>query len=399
MDNILPILVKRSVTSIIKAVIHCVMTILFVSIAYYSTDFSETLESLGLNEYGLKTILLYLSTVPLHIVLTQYDAMKKANLLEKDIKNYSFIKVLFGQVRNGFFWLDSFLMLLWVALVHWSDFVVYAFFSIPNLKYSVAIGWKIILYMLPMFVIFLISDSVISRGWLKESELKAPTIEIDKNGDKRIKNDRFSPLKFFVNFLFIAAAIWLIPSFLINFLAFSSLTTVLIPYISQILITIVALFLIYFFCRILSTIRHKKRFIKKMKRICYDHGYDFEIKSRAFKGLLYCTRSIEFIIKTPNSSYAGTFLPVFLKTTILYFTPQNNYRFCWKMFRLSIFFARHKYIFDTSDGEEKIVLLTKEPNLVLYGDSERAYYVYNGSKFAGVTVYDVVAFCNHIDRL
>lgn len=36
---------------------------------------------------------------------------------------------------------------------------------------------------------------------------------------------------------------------------------------------------------------------------------------------------------------------------------------------------------------------------MLYGDRDRAYYVYNGSKFAGVTVYDAGAFCNYVDRL
>lgn len=192
-----------------------------------------------------------------------------------------------------------------------------------------------------------------SQANKKEIECKAPDMEIGKNGDKRIKNDRFSPLKFLVNILFTAAAIWLIPPTLMIILAFLLSATVLIPYISQILTTIAVLFLVYFLCRALSTIRHKKKCIKKMKKICYDHGYDLEIKTRPFQGLLSCTRSIEFVIKTPNHRYAGTFLPVFLKTTILYFTPKNTYRFCRKMFRLSIFLQNINIFLMLPTGRKK----------------------------------------------
>ena len=391
--------IRRLITSIIKSVIHCVLSTALVSFAYYSTNFGAELENFGMSEYVLKTVLLCLTTIPLYIVLTQYDVFKKAYLLGKDNKDHSFTRALLLQLRDVFFWLDALLSLILISLISWSDFVPLAFFPSSDMSTGVKFGWKILLYTFPMLIIFLISDSIVSRGWLKESELQAPDTEIDKNGEKKVRSERPAPLKMIIGFLFLAAAIWLLPPVMLGIFAFLSSAKVFLPYAGTILSTLAVLNFSYFLLRALSTMLSKKKFVKNIKKICADREYDLKIKIKQFKGLLYCTRKVEFIIKTPKATYSGTFIPVFLKSTILYFTPRNTYRFRRKILRFTIPFPNHKYLFETGDGEEKIVLLTKEPKLALYGDKEKAYYVYNGSKFSGVTVYDITAFCNYIDRM
>lgn len=343
-----------------------------------------------------QTIVLLVASIPLWCFFCYHDS-EWDNLTAENGEIPSVGQSLVWSVCTLSFLLHGALTALLPPLLGITDYLPRLIFPAAAGDPFFRIGLALIVYSLPMFVIFLVCHALIRRRIVRG-------ILRGEESDGKKDSRRLGVGKILLNILFYGAGLLLLPYVLVGLAAFASCLTVLTSYVGQIVAIAVVILLLVLFLRVFRAGNRRRNFERTLKKVCAERGFPFENLHKPFRGLFYCTSKIEYRVETKEKRYDASFLPIPRKGVWLYFDPHGGYRFGFRIFGKRGRFACHRLPAPSQpEGEDKLVetviVLSEEPRQTLYGDTDRAYEVYNGNHFHELYIWESSAFCNLLDRM
>lgn len=355
-------------------------------------------------------LLLVIAIIPVHRLFIQRDKYKRQYVRNCGVRYDKAKDIARVTLKDPYFYIDSLTLLLPISLADVSDCVIKLIFGFKELPFLAVLGTKLFTFVLPMLIFTFVDEYYVRRGWLadktyNEEYMNDQVYESenkDRKDKKKLKNDPIISLIINLFFIFIGFAAF--ANVILDYASIFAVIKLFGGYALQILLIAASVVTLILLIRINGTHKVRRKFVKAIKSECTAKGYKFTIRFKPFKGLLYCSGIPEVIVETDDKCFVCTFVPVYRKNSVLYFTPYNEYRYCVHFLRRNIFLPRHKLhterlTVNTDKQIEKYVLITKEPKIWAFGDDYKAYEVYNGSSLNGYSAYEALAFCRYIGRL
>lgn len=311
-------------------------------------------------------------------VLCLYNTSLKSAFVNRDNKSVKFFFI----VKNPLFWIEfaviSAFSIVFSALTpiifltngflnNFSNFALKTFLSI--------------LITLPSFLIlyYLAYHSTLSWWEIQTKE---------KDAQSTLK----TVILFAVQF-FITATLWIIGGIAVSivypmlFTAYTVIGVFKIP-----LLIIAVLFIIIFSTyRYAIIIYSKRKFIKKLRRVCKENGYNLSLHGRPYRSSFYPDEGYHLILSNQKLTIACRLISAPLKKTPIYLF-ENGYTTYEKNRIIYKHYISEKYFFDADSDTKKVVIVcpclgkifiknATEEHLVDIGDRVMEYKLFNASGF------------------
>lgn len=148
--------------------------------------------------------------------------------------------------------------------------------------------------------------------------------------------------------------------------------------------------------RALGCALKRRKILKALKKVCAENHFEFENRTKLFRGLFYASNKADVVIKNGSETYSAMFLPIPTKLSTVFFFANGYYRFITVILRLTVKLPKHKAAFE-ADGE-KYIVFTKAPAEATVISDGKASTVDNGDSIFGMKAYTGKAFVNMIGR-
>ena len=311
-------------------------------------------------------------------VLCLYNTSLKSAFVNRDKQSVKFFFI----VKNPLFWIEfaviSAFSIVFSALTP-IIFLTNGFFN--NFSNFALKTFLSILITLPSFLILYYLAYHSTLSWW-ESQTK------EKDAQSTLKTVILFVLQYVVT-----ATLWVIGGMAVSIVTPMLFTTykVIGAFKIPLLIIIFILAITFATYRYAIIIYSRRKFIKKLRRVCKENGFTLSLYGHPYRSTFYPDDGYHLILKNEEKVISCRFVSAPNKTTPLYLF-ENGYTTYEKNRILFKHYISEKYFFDADSDTKKVVIVCPcrgkifiknetEEHLVDVGDRVMEYRLYNASSF------------------